>query len=113
MKAELEKRGWKSKFCPTWKYETCPGYPEYWTKQYPNTPSCGDNPKEPGVSIQIAHSKFSLAGLNYDGYEIEICAKKPDGMWCRLISCGIGEELPSVLDSQIEQLLTAWKALNP
>ena len=101
MKTELESRGWKH-------YPESGGFPEYYGKAYPDAPPCNLN--KHGVVLVINVSRWG----EHVGYEIELRAEKPDGVWCRLVAYGVEEEkFLAALDPQISQLLTAWKALNP
>ncbi|MEM1254955.1 MAG: hypothetical protein AAGI69_21175 [Cyanobacteria bacterium P01_H01_bin.21] len=46
-------------------------------------------------------------------FAIELTAKAKDGYWVRYEKYGIREnELKDVLDSQVDNLITAWIAIN-
>lgn len=86
---------------------------EIWCKRFDDAPRCKCNAEKPGVQVIVTcHPPFQPEKWNDYGYEIEVVAEKPDGVWTILKVYGIGPELLSVLDAQVKQLLSAWTAIT-
>jgi hypothetical protein len=81
---------------------------EYWCKRWPSAPRCECNQSKEGVQVVVHVYEFERG----TGFEIELTAEKPDGVWVKLMCYGIGEELPTVLNTQAEQLVAAWTAIH-
>ena len=101
--AYMEKHGWKKQQLPSTGIVVSSSC---WWKYFP-APSCAHNNCERKILVMVNEYKYD----HHIGYDIELRAEKPDGMWVRLQCYGIGEELPSVLNKQVKQLIEAWKAM--
>ena len=95
VRAQLAERGWKQ--------YNCLG-DEIWCKRYPDAPSCACNSDKPGVQVVVTLHELS--------YTIDVCAEKPNGIWVKLQSYGIGPEIMDVLDHEAQSLVAAWALMH-
>lgn len=94
----LEQHGWKV-------YTDYTG--EFWCKRYPDAPRCKQNIEKPGIQVVLRVHKNTRKIT----YAIEICGEKPDGQWVNFSIYCIPDEIHSVLDEQVRQLLRAWETI--
>jgi hypothetical protein len=86
-----------------------------WYKRVPSPTSCQLNQDKPGVQVSLKqwdHGKHYPVAKGHVGYQLELQGECLCGRDIHLQTSIGDDELPEVLESQVERLRTLWEAAN-
>lgn len=105
----LSAHGWREWRTPGWE-----SHDRTWLKQVPTATPCQLNKDQPGIQAMLKqwdHPKH-FPQANHVGYELSIAGDCVDGRGIRLTTSIGDDELPGVLESQVEKLRRLWESAN-
>lgn len=76
-------------------------------------PGCYGNPSKEGIQIALQMWDYRKYGHNEEAFRLVIVAKPDDGEWVDLSVYSLSSRnLKDVLDSQVQKLIRAWRAVQ-